>query len=263
MDEDLELSEEENDTAVMTVDPHISVCIPYHSNTTGLAVTLATLQAQVLPPSKIIVIDTSPDKSGWDICKRYQTNVKIICEVAKTPIYESWNRGIELAGDDDVLIINDDLLFPINFIDVLFVVKHSVPALCYVPITPSREHSADYVNTNFEWWAEVPSSLEQLTETFWMPGFCFMLSRQAIKEIGTFDTRFKVWFGDDDYQARLHEAAGRLKVPAIVQIKPLFAYHYGGSSFKYHSKEVQKKISVDRKAYLAKYGERKPEVKGA
>ncbi len=243
------------------VDPHISVIIPYYSNVTGLSVTLATLQAQVLPPSRIILIDTSADRSGLGIAKRYQANVKIVCEVAQTTIYESWNRGIDLAEQDDVLIINDDLLLPMNFIDVLYVVKTACKALCYVPVTPGREHSSDYVNTNFDWWAEVPSSLSQIREEFWMPGFCFMLSREAIREVGQFDVRFKVWFGDDDYQTRLHQAAEKLGVPAVVQIKPLYAYHYGGTSFQYQSKEVQNKVSADRKAYLAKYGQRTPEVK--
>jgi GT2 family glycosyltransferase len=239
----------------------ISVVIPFSSNKDGLAVLLATLQAQIVPPRQVVVIDTSPEKSGFELCKKYQTTVPIICECAKTPIYESWNRGIELSGDDDVLIINDDVLLPLNAIDQLGYVASQVPALAYIPETPPKEHSARYVNTEFPWWSEPVEAIEQLEASFWLPGFAFMLTRKAVEEVGMFDTRFKVWFGDDDYQVRLHLKAEQLKVPAIVKLKNLYCYHYGGLSFEYQSKEVQDKITKDRKAYLTKYGQRKPEVK--
>jgi GT2 family glycosyltransferase len=239
----------------------ISVVIPYYSNKDGLSVLLATLQAQIVLPHQIIVIDTSPDKQGFELVKKYQTTVPIICECAQTPIYESWNRGIELAGEDDVLIINDDVLLPLNTIDQLGYVASQVPALAYVPETPDRAHSARYVNTDFQWWAEPIENVDQLEAVAWMPGFAFMLTRKAIQEAGVFDTRFKVWFGDDDYQVRLHQAGQKLNLPAIVKLKNLYCYHYGGLSFEYQSKEVQDKITKDRKAYLTKYGQRQPEVK--
>ena len=89
----------------------MKACITYHNNDTGLAVTLATLQAQIIPPEEIIVIDTSPTKSGLDICQRYATNsVPIKVECARVGIYEAWNRGIDLAQGSDVVILNDDLL---------------------------------------------------------------------------------------------------------------------------------------------------------
>jgi len=239
----------------------ISVIIPYRSNEDGLSVLLATLQAQIVPPRQIIVIDTSPEKGGFELAKKYQTTVPIICECASTPIYESWNRGIELAGEDDVFVINDDVLLPLNAIDQLGYVASQVPALVYVPETPSREHSARYVNTDFQWWAEPTERMDQLEAVVWMPGFAFMLTRKAIEVVGLFDTRFKVWFGDDDYQVRLHQAGQKLNLPAILKLKNLYCYHYGGLSFEYQSKEVQEKIAKDRKAYLTKYGQRKPEVK--
>lgn len=239
----------------------ISVIIPYHSNKDGLSVLLATLQAQIVPPRQIIVIDTSPEKGGFELAKKYQTTVPITCEVAQIPIYEAWNRGIELTREDDVFIINDDVLLPLNAIDQLGFVASQVPALAYVPETPPREHSARYVNTDFQWWAEPTERMDQLEAVVWLSGFAFMLTRKAINEVGLFDTRFEVWFGDTDYEVRLHQAGQELNLPAILKLKNLYCYHYGGLSLEYQSKEVQEKIAYDRKAYLAKYNQRKPEVK--
>ena len=78
----------------------ISVIIPYYRNKTGLAITLATLQAQLVPPQSIIVIDTSPNKSGLELANRYATHeVPVIVEVApKAGIYEAWNKGYLLPA---------------------------------------------------------------------------------------------------------------------------------------------------------------------
>jgi GT2 family glycosyltransferase len=227
----------------------VKAIITYHNNDTGLAVTLASLQAQIIPPEEIIVIDTSPTKSGLDICQRYATNsVPIKVECARVGIYEAWNRGIDLAGVSDVVILNDDLLLPLNFIDILALVRENVPALCIVPQTPNKDHYKDKVDAEFRWYSPLPQSEGDLEAVKWMPGFCFMLTAECVKQVGLFDTKYKVWFGDDDYQQRILKTAKGV-VP-ILRINPLQVYHYGGTSYHYKSKEVQRQIDRDRKLFL-------------
>lgn len=236
----------------------ITVILPYHSNDHGLAVSLSLLQAQLVPPKAIVVIDTSKDRSGLKIAQRYSTRTTpVIVEVAQVGIYEAWNRGIDLAGDSDLLFLNDDLLFPLNLIDVLMVSRAAVPALAFAPVTPPREHYSPIVDMDFAWFAEVPNSADFFASTPWLPGFAFMLTKEAVAKVGRFDTKFKVWFGDDDYQHRLNELAQEDKTTAICLIKSLFVYHYGGSSYKYKSKPIQRQIDKDRKRYLSKWGKAK------
>ncbi len=236
----------------------LSVIIPYHRNREGLAVTLATLQAQIVPPRAIIVIDTSTNKSGLEIARRYATHgqVPVIVEVApKAGIYEAWNRGLSIAGSQDVAIINDDLLLPMNFIDILSLSRALVPALAYAPVTPPREHANDEVDVDFPWWSEVPNRAEHFSVVDWLPGFCFMLTSEAIEQVGPFDEGFRVWFGDDDYERRLKQAAAKANLPAIIRINTLYVYHYGGRSYHYQTKAVEKQIDKDRAYFRSKYGE--------
>src|SRR5688572_270800 len=115
----------------------ISVVLPYFNNRDGLAVTLLLLQQQTLLPARIIILDSSKDKSGLALAKRYRLpDVTIIVEVFKGTIYQAWNKGIELAGESDCLIINDDLLFPLDFIETMTAVTRVAPASCLVPETP-------------------------------------------------------------------------------------------------------------------------------
>jgi len=237
----------------------LSVIIPYHRNQTGLAVTLATLQAQIVPPKAIVVIDTSRNKSGLEIARRYATHgqVPVVVEVApRVDIYEAWNKGLSIVGEEDTLIINDDLLMPLNFVDVLSFSRSVVPALAYAPVTPPREHSRPDVDVNFAWWNEVPGRPEDFSLVDWLPGFCFMLSKEALSLVGGFDDGFKVWFGDDDYQERLKRMAKRANLPAIVRINTLYAYHYGGRSYQYQTKTVKAKIDKDRAYFRSKYGDK-------
>lgn len=239
-----------------------SVVIAFHSNVQCFVSILNNFQSQLLPPRRIIVIDTSHNKAGLDIAQRFNTgNTEIIVECAKlSNIQEVWNRGIELAGNDDVLICNDDLILPINATDIFMIARSTVKALCYVPSTPPRTHYSDYVSLPFSWFARVPDSLEDFSLTGWMPGFCYYLTREAIEQVGLFDTNFEVWFGDEDYQTRLINYGAEHDIPGIIKLESCFVYHFGGKSYKYRSEEVQKKIEKDRDYFAEKYGIDKKEL---
>lgn len=237
--------------------------ITYYNAKENLAVLLTLLQAQMIMPMEIIVIDTSPDKSGLDICQRFNANsgstVKVEC--ARVGIYEAWNRGLDIAGDSDVVVMNDDLLIPMNFIDVLGVMAHNTPAYALVPRTPEKSHYKDKVTVNYEFYAKLPENIEDIELVDWLPGFCFFLKKECIRDVGLFDTKhFKVWFGDDDYEQRIHKVAKQHNIFPIIRINTLFVYHYGGSSYEYKSKEVQRMIDRDRKAYVKKYPKLRKEL---
>jgi GT2 family glycosyltransferase len=231
----------------------LSVIVPYNRNKYGLVSTLINLQSQMVPPDRIVIIDTSKDKSGLPIAKMFTTNnIPIVLEVAEVHIYEAWNKGIELSPNHNVLIINDDLLMPVNFIDNLKSMIKTNSALSYIPLTPKREWSSETVQ-GFQWYSPVIQKLDQLSVTNWMPGFCFSLTEECIKEVGVFDLNYKVWFGDTDYETRIAKKALELKKFGIVRMDETFVYHYGGKSYKYQSKAVQKIIDKDRKLYVSKH----------
>lgn len=237
----------------------IHVVVPFHNNVSGLAATLIMLQSQIVPPRGILVVDTSPNKLGLALSKRYYTDtIPVYCALApQKTIYEAWNIGIGLTPEPisgDILFINDDLLLPLNFIDALDAGREQMKALAYVPLTPPREHYSERVDMPFYWYANNPKVEGDMKPVDWMTGFCFLLTRQAIKEVGTFDTQFKVWYGDTDYERRLHNAAKRLNMPAVAQVQTAFAYHYGGSSYKYQrNKGAQQDIISDKEKFEAKY----------
>ena len=114
--------------------------------------------------------------------------------------------------------MNDDLLIPINFVDIMDLVSNNVNAYCIVPNTPPREHYKDKVDMKFPFYASIPQTPDDISLTTWMPGFCFYLSRECIKDVGLFDEHFKCWFGDDDYQNRIIKYANKNNYTPILRI---------------------------------------------
>ncbi len=230
--------------------------VTYYSAQQNLVAILTLLQAQMVQPEEIIIIDTSPTKTGLEIAQKFTSNsgVPIKVECARVGIYEAWNRGIDLAEGSDVVIMNDDLLIPINFVDVLGLVSLNVNAYCIVPATPAKDHYMNRVNVKFAYYAKLPEENNDISIVDWMPGFCFYLSKECIKDVGIFDDKhFKCWFGDDDYQDRIKKAAIKNNVIPILRINSMFVYHFGGKSYQYQSKEVQRIINKDRKSYAKKH----------
>jgi GT2 family glycosyltransferase len=224
----------------------ISAVVPFFNNEDGLAATLLMLQQQTLLPDQIIILDSSKDKRGLALARRYRLpEVKIVVEIHKGNIYQAWNKGIELAGLSDCLIINDDLLLPLDTIEILDKATRLVPASALVPETPPRHFKSDHVEGGFTWLSEVSGA----DMTDWLTGFCFLLPRKTIDKVGLFDEKYDVWFGDTDYERRILEADG-----SVVRLNGLWVYHFGSSSYgRLDQENLNTRIESDRLYFESKW----------
>lgn len=231
----------------------MKVIITYNKDTLGLVASLIMLQSQLEPPTGIVVVDTSKDKSGLAIAMRYNYNIIpmiVVCE--QVGINKAWNIGIEASGqDENVLVINDDLVMPMDLIKRLnYVFDTAKNPYCVVPSTVEREFNSKKIEMDFN-----PFCLEAPLPVLvtWMPGFCFALNKDCFKDIGPFDEKFVCWFGDTDYEKRIFDKAKENGRIGIIQEKRAFVYHFGGKSYEYQTKEVQEIINKDRAYYQKKY----------
>ena len=80
-------------------------------------------------------------------------------------------------------------------------------------------------------------------------GFCILIKRSALEDVGLLDERFTPGnFEDDDYSIRLIDKGYKL-----VLCKDTFIHHYGSVSFT-ENKEYAKIINNNEKAFKAKWG---------
>lgn len=218
----------------------MQVIIPFYSNEMGLVSVLTQLQLQTILPETIAIIDTSAEGKAREIVERYSfKNCEMRYIHEQCHIYKAWNIGIEVT-DGSRLFLNDDVIVPNNLIQEL---TWALVANTYavVPETPPRYFSSKIVEGRFEKYCRDV----QLTETKWLSGFAFLLTEQCIKDVGMFDEKFQVWYGDTDYETRI------LKKDKIVLLKNLFVYHYGNTSYNYH--KLLEVIEKDRQYYVQKH----------
>lgn len=232
------------------------VCvIPYRNNPSDLAVLLMQLQQQRQKPRAIFLADNSVDGSGLAIAKRYHFDNSCPIAIQRNVgnIHKSWNKGIEFAGDDDVALINDDCLIPWDFVDTFSAYASSDGAMMYCPDNPGFP-PVQRVRKGYKWYSDADLSYRLLDhQEYELPpsltGWCMVIPNKTVKTIGLFDERFKLYFGDKDYEARIFNAGGK-----IAFIKGLNVQHYGSSSaFKIEPKKMEKYYKHDEEAFKAKY----------
>ncbi len=176
---------------------------------------------------------------------------------------KSFNRGIELANGENLLITNDDVYFPAATIDSLILTLQSSPDYGMVgPITNQkscwtyqycrqapkiRDYSGGELK-RIEDFAQFIRRLagKKIIETDVVFGFCFALKREVIEEAGVFDESFVFGsFEDTDFARRVAEKY-KLIVDTSVYI------HHGGlegthSSFNQHT--LKSAVSFVANAY--------------
>lgn len=227
-----------------------TVIIPYRSNDDGLAVVLTLLQLQTVLPKQIIVIDNSNNAKGTHLATQYKMNVPITCLRKHKTIYASWNAGLN-NSNTDTLFINDDIMIPLDCIEQFEKAKSQTPGLCYVPLTPSIDHRQIHIIPKKFGWKSKPLNI---TKTGWMPGFCFYLPKTTIRKIGLFDEKFRIWYGDFDYQKRIELATKNRNIPAIILVQSLYIYHFGTLSYNLSDLLIKHTIHEDKKYFDRKYG---------
>jgi len=147
-------------------------------------------------------------------------------------MHRSWNDGIKLARGEYVVVINDDITVEEKWVDKLRVaLQNEEDAYVSAPGVEGQENGTG------------------IEETYqWFPGYCFMLSRECIDEIGLFDEQFSPFdYEDTDYWYRVLKAGKKL-----VRNYSTTITHVGGHVL--HTLDYDKVNEENKKKFVAKHG---------
>lgn len=230
----------------------ITVVIPTANNPIDCAILLTQLQQQSILPDQIYLADNSDDGYGTEIATRYQFTTPIYVDLMPGTITKSWNQGIRFAKGD-VLILNDDIMIPHNFIEVMKSALEEEAGLCVCPHNEGFP-PVNGVREGYSWIKASDISYHRVDQLPYpylpaIRGWCFGLTRKCIDTVGLFDETFQAYYGDTDYSRRL------LKHPnGIVYINGLFVHHFGNSSYSKIPKMTFKNYNYqDQLAYEKKW----------
>jgi len=252
----------------------VSIIIPVYNALEDLTVCLKSIErsTDLSFHTLYIIDDNSPEKKVKKFLKEYtaQQNDKkihIIFNQKNLGFSGTVNKGIELAGNNDVLVLNSDTIVSPGWLERLQRAAYSVPLVATV--TPWSNHAFicsipnaleyNFLPNNFtvQGFAEFiyQNSLFYYPQIPFGSGFCMYIRRKAIRVVGLFDKNlFGKGYGEDtDFCFRANNAGFKNLLDDTT-----FVYHRGGASFESDKdpiklKEKNKMISQNLNKLQKKY----------
>lgn len=203
----------------------------------------------------IIVDNNSTDETRQWLSQ--QSDIITILNDSNLGFPKGCNQGIEVATGDYILLLNNDTVVTENWLNNML----------YCINSDERFGAVSCITNNCSYAQTIPVSYNNLHEMHafaaghnvpdqskWeqrlkLIGFCYLIKRSVVDEIGLLDERFTPGnYEDDDYSLRIRKAGYKL-----VLCKDTFIHHYGSVSFREDS-SYSKLMKVNAKKFEEKWG---------
>jgi GT2 family glycosyltransferase len=142
-------------------------------------------------PFEVIIVDDKSD-TLFDP-GNYPGPMKVIVNDEARGVTYSWNRGIEMAGvENTIVIVNNDIIFEKDWdVPLLKAIEEgaSIASPYHVNTFNDAELFQNGLPTNVTTWHD--------NGGFQILGSCFMCRPNLFKDIGLFPEVLKLWFNDN------------------------------------------------------------------
>lgn len=206
---------------------------------------------------EIIVVDnnSSDDTPSWLAA---QEDIVLIGNKENLGFPKACNQGIEVSTGDNILLLNNDTVVGPRWLENMEICLYSSPSIGAVgPVTNScsnsQQISVPYKSTDS--MIEFADAYNHSDPSKWeerlkLVGYCMLMKKSIVDEIGPLDERFTPGnFEDDDYSQRLRVAGYQLFL-----CKDTFIHHYGSTSFKDNVQAYVDLIMKNRQKFIDKWG---------
>lgn len=212
-----------------------SIVIVTHNEFAYTRGCLASIRYFTDEPYELIVVDNgSTDGTPQQLAQ--EPDIRLIANAENLGFPAAANQGIRCARGNQVLLLNNDTLVTTGWLQRLLDCLHSdasvglvgpvsnaVSGEQQVAVSYSRLESLD----GFAWdWAKRHSGHFVATDR--LVGFCLLIARDVIEQVGLLDERFGIGnFEDDDY-CRRARSAGFVAMIA----SDAYVHHFGSVTFR-------------------------------
>ena len=230
----------------------VDIVIPVYRNQ---ALTQRCVESVLSDPDPVmgavyLINDATPEPELGQYCQQagQQDRVELIEHSENQGFVASVNKGFQLAGGRDVVILNSDTEVPKKWLTRLKAAADQHPKAA--SITPFSNNATICSYPNFCEDNDLPVTMDhgavdalfseanggQVLEIPTGVGFCMYLRRAAIDDVGIFDQEaFGRGYGEEnDWCLRATEKGWKHLLAADV-----FVYHAGGASFGSDASEYQ------------------------
>lgn len=222
-------------------------------------ITIDSIRKHTKTPYEIIVVDNASTDGTVEYLKA-QKDIRTIFNDENLGFPAGCNQGMEIARGDYVVLLNNDVVVPGNWLEGLIECAESSPEIGivgpmsnrisgfqlekdarYKKVSQVHDFAATYRRKNRKRWLEVPR----------VAGFCMLIKRALLDQIGGLDTAFGIGnCEDDDYCVRARLAGSKVAIAGDV-----FIHHFGSKSFgKDGLEKYRESIKVNEKTFCEKWG---------
>jgi GT2 family glycosyltransferase len=218
----------------------------------------------------VVVDDASTDQQTIDYLDGFNERVLLAIQRPNKGFVRTVNDSLRVYPGRDILILNSDTIVPPGWVErmqnalycewvnsvvgkIPVLSKRRIAAVC--PLSNSAMHVSvpNSGENHLPKWLTVDEMDRIVNETSdhcypelpTIHGFCMLLSREAINELGGFDRAFGKGYGEEtDWSLRAHAAGWK-----ILAVDDLFVWHKEHASFGERRKELAKhaeRVLLDR-----------------
>lgn len=206
---------------------------------------------------ELIIVDNHSTDGTVEWLKA-QSDIKFILNDTNVGFPKGCNQGIEISKGDNILLLNNDVIVTENWLNNLVSALYSDPSIGAVgPVTNSAAYYST-VDVGYQSLGEMHQFAKKINksnplkweERLKLIGFCMLIKKSAVGEIGFLDEQFSPGnFEDDDYSVRLRRAGYKLLL-----CRDTFIHHYGSISWRDNLNEYTHIMSTNEKKFLNKWG---------
>ncbi|MCF2940392.1 glycosyltransferase [Paenibacillus alkaliterrae] len=219
---------------------------------------IESIRAYTEPGSyEIIVVDNASTDETADWLQQ-QHDLTVILNENNEGFPKGCNQGIAAAQGELIMLLNNDTVVTCNWLDNLkkcLFSKNQIGAVG--PITNNASyytaiHAPYQTKEGIQQFAQKHnvSNPAKWEERLKLIGFCLLIKREAVEEIGLLDERFGIGnFEDDDYSLRMRKAGYRLML-----CRDTFIHHYGSASFNSDTDRYRHVLQENERKFIEKWG---------
>ncbi len=217
----------------------VSVVIVNYNGAKLLSECVAALLNASVAEKQIIVVDNGSTGASMELFQRKHQDVKVIALARNRGYAVANNIGIKAGDSEYVLLVNNDTIVSMDFLDGLISCMENDAAVSAVQssvLTLDSPPKVDSLGSFFTWTgflyhekfgaslATLPKSVS-CWEVFSAKGACLLLRRSVLQEVGLFDEDFFLYFEETDLCWRMWLKGLKVKVSGRSRV-----FHRGGAT---------------------------------
>jgi N-acetylglucosaminyl-diphospho-decaprenol L-rhamnosyltransferase len=223
---------------------YISIVIPLYNQLAYTKICLDSLRPTIPTETEIILINNASSDSTSDYLARLD-GVSVICNKENLGFAGACNQGIRAATGEWVVVMNNDVLLSVGWLDGLLEAARRWKLQMVSPAIREGDYNYDIE----KYAAELTGSMSTVIRKGQANGICFMAHRRVFETIGVFDENFRIGqYEDKDLFLRATLAGFKLGT-----VGSSFLHHFGSvTQNSIRDARVVKPYALENKAYFSR-----------